>query len=330
MLPLRLRWWRDGVGTLVRSLPFTTAERSVRLLARGIFDLNPPVRREFEAAIAGALRAGVLDAPAAADQPKRRTVSTSAAGVHPPFNDSRFPAGSIGGSGRAADGVDDGTGILDAASQLAQAAFENVGAFWVEVLQASRLLRPSNWQQRASLTGQWGAVGAGPAILVTGYLGNPVVAACVLSCVCGPIHVLLDQVSGDIVRIEGRLASLFPGLRPIDASRDASRLPDVLAAGGRVLVIAGQEPPPGRGAVVCEFLGRRRRHYATLARLARRTTSPLIVFACTRRPGRFAFDLRLLDRVEPAGTAGEMTGRILRAIEEAVRRNPEQFLWSRA
>jgi lauroyl/myristoyl acyltransferase len=54
-LPWRIRYLCDGVGSLFKVMSIETATRFAQMLARGVFELNPPVRRAIETNLDAAL-----------------------------------------------------------------------------------------------------------------------------------------------------------------------------------------------------------------------------------------------------------------------------------
>ena len=220
--------------------------------------------------------------------------------------------------------------------RIARQVFENVALFWVESLFCRRRLSPATWRRwvRVPDMGDWLEVARqrGPALLVTGYLGNPAVAACVVSELLPPVHVLVDPVSRMLVDRSRGVLERFRGLTLIDVKDASRRVPSVMYADGRLLVLAG----PGQlecGGVPGSFLGRQGRHPATIARLAHRCGAEIIVLRCRRLDEvAFRFELAMVDRIGPPApgtTASAITQQYLTSLDRAVREYPDQYLWTR-
>jgi len=220
--------------------------------------------------------------------------------------------------------------------RLAAQSFESVAAFWTELIYCRRLLSPLNWRRRIRVPGdaRWRALirADRPALLVTTYLGNPVVAACALSECLSPLYVVVDAASGWLIRQEPDILNRFTGLRIVHANDTARTLPSILQAGGRVLFLAGWSQPVG--GVEATFLGRRMRHHATIARLAHRHRAEIVPFACLRCAGKpFSFKLVLNRSVRPdpkAPSAAAVTQQYLTSLEAMIHRAAHQYLWTRA
>lgn len=282
-LPMKWRYLRDGVGTLLGAIGIERATALARLVARVIFSVGPPAREGIESNLQEVYAGSSTDCELRARQ-----------------------------------------------------VFENVASFWVELLYCHRRVTRTGWRRcvhvRAMDDWQDVARQRRPMLLVTGYLGNPAVAACVLSDIMSPVHVLVDPASRMLIDSARGVAGRFPGLRLIDVHESARLVPEVMRAGGRLLMLADPRSSE-RGGVVGTFLGRRARRHATIARLAHRHDAEIVVFACPRVGSvPFRFELSMIDRIRPddrPATASEITQRHLSALERAVREWPAQYLWTR-
>ncbi len=313
--PLRHRYLRYVVAPLARALGARVSTAAASRLGRGVFELNTPDRQRAQARI----RAAFADRGEAA------------------FAD----RGGIGAEVRIAAGM-----------------YENLGRFWAEALFIHNRLGGERWRRHVrvpeeALLRRLAAAGHG-CILATGYFGNVAAAACALGHIFRPVHVVVDWLEPGAA---GALASwqkaLYrqPWVRPIARSEVAARTPEVLSAGGAVLMVCEHERRRGRG-VPARFLGARLNAYPTIGRLARWCDAAVGVVTCRREPRPVAFTLELHDLIEPGArvaeneggvprlSAGPATGgddarwdeavvrRCLLALERAILRTPEQYLWS--
>lgn len=280
----RWRYLRDVVGTLAGVLGPDASRRIARSLARGVFDLSPPIRRTVESHL-----------------------------------------NEVYGAELGADGCE----------RLARRVFENVALFWAEVLCLRRRLSPGSWQHRVCIhdADTWHSLAGSdrPVILVTTYLGNPVVGACALSCLVPPVHAVVDPVAEWLIERNPQVWRRFRGLRQVPVRQAPAVLPGVLAAGGRVLMIVGR--PAATGGVEATILGRRARHSAAVARLAHRHAATIALFACRRRGGTaLSFDLSAPVCLRPGDrppAAADLTQACLDVLEGFVRQDPAQYLWTR-
>lgn len=98
-----------------------------------------------------------------------------------------------------------------------------------------------------------------------------------------------------------------------------------LKRGEAVMLLPDQVPGRGEG-VWTEFFGRPAYTMTLAARLAERKDSVCLIVTGERLPRAAGFMVRV--RPLPAALAGESTERrINRALEEAIRARPEQYLW---
>jgi KDO2-lipid IV(A) lauroyltransferase len=100
-----------------------------------------------------------------------------------------------------------------------------------------------------------------------------------------------------------------------------------LKNGEAIGVLPDQAPPRGQGGVWVDFFGRPAYTMTLIGRLWETTRPPVFVAAARRRPRGEGYDIDV-QRVDGdlSGEAGAR--RVNAAIEEAVRRCPEQYLWS--
>ena len=110
------------------------------------------------------------------------------------------------------------------------------------------------------------------------------------------------------------------------AMQDVAR---VVRAGGAVALLLDQRAR--KRPVLAPFFGRPARCDRSAAVLLRRTKAPVWIMACPRLPGRLRYRLETLEVLWPDEVAAmepwEISARINRALEGAVRRYPEQYFW---
>jgi KDO2-lipid IV(A) lauroyltransferase len=98
-----------------------------------------------------------------------------------------------------------------------------------------------------------------------------------------------------------------------------------LKRGESILVLPDQVPGRGEGTWT-EFFGRPAYTMTLAARLAERKDSVCLIVTCERLPRGDGFVVHV--RPLPAALPGESSSRCInRALEEAIRKRPEQYLW---
>ncbi len=121
------------------------------------------------------------------------------------------------------------------------------------------------------------------------------------------------------------------GLAVVPRQGALLRLMRHLHSGGTVVLIADQNAH--HQPLFADWFGVPAAAERAPAALALRTGAPLLVSWCLRRPGgRFLVGVREIRGAEAPGREGEealreWTGRIHRALEDVIRRHPEQYLW---
>ncbi|HVP09681.1 MAG TPA: lysophospholipid acyltransferase family protein [Phycisphaerae bacterium] len=297
--PLRYIYLRRVVGTALAAMGFEAAEGLACRVARAVFNLNTPAHRAAEARLAAATRPPADHAPS--DVP------------------------------------------LTMASM-----YEHIARFWIEALFARRLLRDSTWRRcvhvgnepelRALAEARRGC------LLATAYFGNPAVGVWTLGRIFRPVHVIVDTFTQPYLRAWQRELYADRWIRPIERTDAVRALPQLLAAGGAVVMVCEHERRRGH-AVPATFLGRDLNCYPTIDRLCHWFEVPVAVVTCRRghaagphrpramvhRHRPFSFELALHETIAPeavTGGDGDITRRVMSALERVIMKHPEQYLWS--
>lgn len=300
---LRWLWLTRGSATLLRILGFELASRLAVHLARGVHDLDPPLRRQIAERIDSAGltfegKCGVGLAQSPVRFAERKPLDC------PPTRD----------------------------------VFEHAARFWIESLFIPRHLRPPgllqhiHWHDQTS----WHALerSPGPLVLLAPQLGNPLIGALAIAHRLGPVQVAVDAASFLLIRTawpgrvtaDRRLRGM--GIQLLLPS-DVGQMRDALEKGGRVCWI-GARARPGGGLAV-PFLGATVTLSPRPFRLARATGASVFAWNCTRDAnpaGRF--DIHAAPPIQPSRSLQSDAERIAGSFEEMIRRAPSQYLWTRA
>jgi len=215
-------------------------------------------------------------------------------------------------------------------------SFEHFVQLVVEVCHTPRLLHRDSWPHAARFVKLGPAVellNAGkPVILVTGHIGNWEVLGYLMAVLGYPVHALFrpldNRLLNDwVVRIRRRR-----GLHLITKWDATDRMRQVLGAGGALAFIADQNA--GDKGLFVPFFGRLASTYKSIGLLAMTMEVPIVCGYAHRRPPGYRFELGVEDVIRPQDWAGRndalyyVTARYMNAIEQSVRRCPEQYLWS--
>lgn len=225
----------------------------------------------------------------------------------------------------------------EARMQLTGRTFENIAAFWVEVLLARRLVSERAWRARVALEDESlvRSIARSPrgALLVTGYFGNLAVCAYALAQLCKPLHVVIDQARHPVLRSWQDELYRQSNIRLVPRQTALTRMVELAAAGEKVFVVGEHARPRGR-AVPVSFLGGSRSCYPTIGSLAGWCDVPVYVVTA-RRTG---WDYRFAVTCEPAADPRDLpaghrptdwiTRQYMARLEARIRQYPAQYLWT--
>lgn len=213
--------------------------------------------------------------------------------------------------------------------------------FWLTSLEAEfieRRLQSRTWRlwvDAADYDRLGRHVAAGTGVICAGtYLGNYLVGMAALGrCLEGRLTAI---VQADQLPTQQRLMAALARRRvaTLVSPGDAMRRSLSALRGGHAVVMTMEHARSGAGAVEADFLGARMPFHTTPAVLARRTGCPIAVVACLRGGSPFHFEGRIYDWIEPSfgkgrDAAAEVTRRVVRGLDAAIRENPEQYNWMR-
>jgi Kdo2-lipid IVA lauroyltransferase/acyltransferase len=224
--------------------------------------------------------------------------------------------------------------------QVARACYRHFGAMLCESVAFTRI-DPVELCRRLTLEG-WQrldeAEAHGRGLLVFGgHTGNWEIAARVLGLYRAPYHIVVRPFNNPrVYAYMARDRERF-GIREVGKRGAARQLFRVVREGGRVGLAMDQRVRPGQGLEL-PFFGRPALVTPLPASISLRTGAPAVpIFAWPEPGGSYrvevgepilppaGFDRRSGEDEETAVAA--LTARYLAALEEAIRRHPEQWLW---
>jgi KDO2-lipid IV(A) lauroyltransferase len=222
------------------------------------------------------------------------------------------------------------------AQAIAEASVQHMfQLFLVDSLAGPQLLNEHGWGRQV----EFGEVGSTmelllqerPAIFVTGHSGNWEFLGLALSLLGFRMSALarpLDNPYLDEWLLGMRRRR---GLEVLVKWGATTEVQKVIEGGGRVAFIADQNA--GDDGVFVPFFGRMASSYKSIALLALRYRLPIVVGTAIRQGESLRYRLETVDRIEPAECEAAndplfyCTARFNRAMEQAVRLAPEQYLW---
>lgn len=223
----------------------------------------------------------------------------------------------------------------DRVDATAKASMQHLVRFSLEMLYTPRLIHDGNWADRLQ-TGRMGEclalLNSGkPCILVTGHFGNFEMLGYALSTLGYRVDAIARPLDNPLIYdwILGIRES--KGMKIITKWDATEQMVDVMHAGGALAFIADQNA--GRKGLFVPFMGRLASAYKSVAIMARRYNAPVVCGYAMRRGMRFAYEFGTTDIIYPHEWETQhdplyyITARYTRALEVAVRMQPDQYWW---
>lgn len=220
--------------------------------------------------------------------------------------------------------------------RIARASFEHFAQLYlVELVQTPRLINPWSWSRYVELDT------LGPAlrellshrgtILLTAHFGNFELLGYTICRLGVPLTAIMRPLDNPLInrylvrtRASGGLSLLYKkGVSAVAA--------EVIDRGGALCFIADQDA--GRKGLFVDFFGRQASTYKSIGLLAMAKQVPVVVgYAARTRPG-FHYRIAVERIIQPEEWAQQadplrwITQTFSHALEAAIRRWPEQYLW---
>jgi Kdo2-lipid IVA lauroyltransferase/acyltransferase len=205
----------------------------------------------------------------------------------------------------------------------------------MEMLHIPRKLHPETWRHRIKLSGHEAIVGrllqGGPIIMLSGHFGNWEMAGYLFGVFGFPPNSVARSLDNPYLDRYIRMFRERTGQKLIPKTGGYEQMLEVLRSGGVLSFLADQDA--GQNGLYVDFFGRPASTHKAIALLAIEHRAPVIV-GYARRLGRgFHYEVGCSAIIEPdelPGTPDDvriLTQRFTTALEAAIRRDPEQYLW---
>ncbi len=217
----------------------------------------------------------------------------------------------------------------------ARASMQNLIRFVIETMHTPRLIHETNWAERLE-TGRLGeAIGVlnsgRPVILVTGHLGNFELLGYALATLGYHVDALARPLDNPLVYDWLLGIRERKGMRVITKWDATDEMVAVMKSGGALAFIADQNA--GEKHLFVPFMGRLASAYKSIALLAQRFEAAVVCGYAMRRGEQFKYEVGTTDVIYPEDWADQrdplyyITARYTRALELAVRMQPDQYWW---
>jgi Kdo2-lipid IVA lauroyltransferase/acyltransferase len=205
----------------------------------------------------------------------------------------------------------------------------------IEMLHIPRKLHPTTWRDRITLVGQGPVVDrllrGGPLIMLTGHFGNWEMAGYLFGLFGFPPHSVARALDNPFLDRFLRAFRERTGQTMIPKNGGYDQMLAVLRNGGVLSFLADQDA--GQRGMFVDFFGRPASTHKAIALLAIEYRAPIVVGYARRIGPGFRYEVgcdAVIDPDELAGTADDarlLTQRYTTALEDIIRRDPEQYLW---
>ncbi len=220
--------------------------------------------------------------------------------------------------------------------RIARRSFEHFAQLYlVELVQTPRVVSEWSWARYCVLDGLGPALrvmlsGRG-AVLLTGHFGNYELLGFTVSRLGLPLTAVMRPLDNPLLNemlVESRRAGGLSLLAKKGVTEAAQRVVD---AGGALAFIADQDA--GKKGAFVDFFGRKASTYKSIGLLAMAKRVPVIVGYAVRERRGFHYRLSIERVIEPEEWDAQadpllwITQEYTHALERAIRRHPEQYLW---
>ncbi|MGD8451591.1 MAG: lysophospholipid acyltransferase family protein [Phycisphaerae bacterium] len=208
--------------------------------------------------------------------------------------------------------------------------------YLVELLMMPRLITKWSWARYVELDN------LGPAlrellsdrgvIMLTGHFGNYELTGFIICHLGLPLSAIMRPLDNPLINRYLVATRKAGGLTLLYKKGATEFADDILDRGGTLCFIADQDA--GRKGQFVEFFGRPASTYKAIGLLAMRHDVPVIIGAATRRGTGFRYRVQVERIIQPAEWQDEadplhwVTQTFSHALEAAIRRAPEQYLWA--
>jgi len=221
--------------------------------------------------------------------------------------------------------------------RVARRSFRNLIYLGLEVALTPRLITLDRWRQHIRVDGLAEALGFATRrreglILVAGHFGSWEIAGYTIATLGFPAVAVARPLDNPYINDYLMGVRERTGQSILYKKGAAAGMADVLRRGDMLAFIADQDA--GKKGVFVDFFGRLASTYRSVALVAHKTETPIVVGFGRRLSERFEFQIGVQRMIRPAEWAGKedpitwITREYTRALEEVIRTAPEQYLWT--
>ncbi len=225
---------------------------------------------------------------------------------------------------------------IERAQDVARRSIQNMfQIFMVDALISPRRITTTSWPRYLRVGNLSAAmerlIRSESTIFITGHCGNWELLGYSLAVLGYPLHALARPLDNPLLNRWVMGIREARGLRIITKWGATPILQKLLSSDGRAAFIADQNA--GEEGMFVPFFGRLASSYKSIGLLAMRYEVPIVAGFAKRLGGRFEYELIAQDIIRPQEWADHpdplfyITARYNYAMEQMIRRMPEQYLW---
>jgi KDO2-lipid IV(A) lauroyltransferase len=208
--------------------------------------------------------------------------------------------------------------------------------YLIELALTPRLVNEWSWSRYVELGNIGPALrqllAGGPTIMVTPHFGNFELMGYTIARLGLPLSAVMRPLDNPLLTNFLESSRQAGGLTLLYKKGATDRAPQILADGGTLCFIADQDA--GRKGVFADFFNRKASWYKSIGLLAMNARAPIIAgqMVRIRRAFRYRMEVERIIRPEEWEARDNplqwITETFAAAMESAIRRHPEQYLWA--
>ena len=222
--------------------------------------------------------------------------------------------------------------------QIVRAIYQHFACVMVEFLHLVRMLHSTNWKRYLQFpednhlrrTLQYLLSGR-PIMMVTGHFGSWEMSALILGTMGLKAHVIARPLDNSFLHEYSRRFRESAGQKLLAKKGDFEKIQSILTRGGAIGTLGDQDA--GRRGLYVDFFGRPASTHKAIALLALEHQAPILVFFIAKAADPLQYHAFLADVILPEAykhhpaAVRAITERYTTALEQVVRRYPEQYFW---
>jgi KDO2-lipid IV(A) lauroyltransferase len=218
---------------------------------------------------------------------------------------------------------------------IVRGVYRHFSMMLMEILHIPRKLHPTTWRDRITLDGHVPIVdrllAGGPIIMLTGHFGNWEMAGYLFGVFGFPPNSVARTLDNPYLDRYLRMFRERTGQKLIPKDGGYDQMLEVLRSGGVLSFLADQDA--GQNGMYVDFFGRPASTHKAIALLAIEHRAPVLVGYARRIGPGFRYEVGCSAIIEPDEFTGSsddarlLTQRFTTALETAIRRDPDQYLW---